>query len=223
MNDLQSPTINELASALCKAQGEIKSAKEDKTNPHFKSSYASLDSVWEACREPLSKNGLSVVQLPNVEGETLVLTTMLMHTSGQWIRSKMPITSAKMTPQAIGSGMTYMRRYCLASLVGVAPKDWDDDGNEAQSTKGTNFSPVKFSNNETNSEVEKLPTLKEMEAFKHKFPDLLPETVDKYLEVLAEKTKKTKQEMVGIAMKNESYFITQLIKWKESFPKEKVG
>jgi hypothetical protein len=220
MNELQSPAINELAAALCKAQGEIKSAKEDKTNPHFKSSYASLDSVWEACRDPLTKHGLSVVQLPNVEGEMLILTTMLMHTSGQWIKSRMPITSAKMTPQAIGSGMTYMRRYCLASLVGVAPKDWDDDGNEAQSTSGKNFTPVKY---EVSTEKEALPSLKDVEVFKNKFPDLDPALVDRYLDVLADKTKNTKEAMVGIAMKNESYFLTQFTKWRESFPKEKVG
>jgi ERF superfamily len=224
MNDLTSENINELASALCKAQGEIKSAVEDKVNPHFKSSYASLDSVWQACRDALSKNGLSVVQLPVVDGEFLFLTTMLIHTSGQWIKSKMPITSAKMTPQAIGSGMTYMRRYCLAAMVGVAPGD--DDGNEAQSAQGKNFAAVKFA--VTPAKLEKVVGEKDIspdaiEEFKTFYSIGTGSTYDQYIDALSEKTKKTRDEMILIALKNETYFISQYNKWKESLPMEKVG
>lgn len=128
--ELQSTELNDLAAALSKAQGEIKAAIKDSTNPHFKSKYADLSSVWEACRAQLSKNGLSVTQGFNYSnGQTLIVTTLL-HSSGQWIRSVLPVEPQQKTPQGLGSAITYMRRYALAALVGVAP-DEDDDGNAA--------------------------------------------------------------------------------------------
>ncbi len=130
--NLSSENINELAGALSKAQGEITCAIKDGMNPHFKSKYATLSSVWEACREPLSKHGLAVVQTTQPENDQLIMVTTLMHSSGQWIKSLMPVIAMKSTPQAIGSATTYARRYSLASMVGVAPDD-DDDANEAQS------------------------------------------------------------------------------------------
>lgn len=127
-----SPQINELATALAKAQGSIQPAIKDKKNPHFKSSYADLASVWDACRSSLSANGLAVIQ--TVETRTdikeSILVTTLAHSSGQWMRSEMPIITNKMDPQGIGSALTYYRRYSLASMVGVAPED--DDAEAAQ-------------------------------------------------------------------------------------------
>ena len=73
-----SEQINELAKALAAAQAEIEGASKDKTNPHFKSRYADLASVWEACRKPLSKHGLSVIQGPSGgEGGTIALCTLI--------------------------------------------------------------------------------------------------------------------------------------------------
>jgi hypothetical protein len=127
----QSEQINELASALAKAQGIIQSASKDGLNPHFKNRYATLDSIWEAIRDPLSKNGLAVTQSMISEGDMLYLTTTLMHSSGQWIKSTMPLINNKATPQALGSACTYMRRYSLAAIVGATSGD-DDDANEAE-------------------------------------------------------------------------------------------
>jgi len=104
-------------------------ASKDATNPHFKSKYADLASVWEACRGPLTANGLSVSQLPAVDGMRVTLTTVLMHESGQFISQDLTMTAAANTPQAVGSALTYARRYALASIVGVAQAD--DDGNAA--------------------------------------------------------------------------------------------
>ena len=125
-----SDQINEIAAALVKAQAVIEGASKDKNNPHFNSKYADLSSVWEACRKPLSANGISVVQSPSmVEGKVCV-TTMLLHTSGQWFRDELALTPDKATPQAVGSAITYARRYALAAFAGVAPED--DDGEAAE-------------------------------------------------------------------------------------------
>lgn len=125
-----SQDVKELAGALAKAQGQISGAAKDKTNPHFRSSYADLSSVWEACRKPLSENGLAVSQtLSTDEAGRVVVTTLLLHTSGQWLRDAVALRPMKEDPQAFGSAATYGRRYALAAMVGVAPED--DDGNAA--------------------------------------------------------------------------------------------
>ena len=124
-----SEQINEIAAALAKAQSEFRGAEEDKINPHFRSKYSSLDALWGACREGLSKNGIAVIQAPNGD-ENLKLTTMLVHSSGQWFRYD--ITAGKRgTPQSEGSLITYHKRYSLSWGVGVCSGD-DDDGNAAQ-------------------------------------------------------------------------------------------
>lgn len=125
---MKSESINELAGALAKAQSNIRSAAKDSINPHFKTRYADLASVWEACREQLSSNGIAVVQAPATGERGLVLLTTLMHSSGQWIDGEYPVKPIKDDPQALGSALTYARRYSLSSMVGVAPDD--DDGND---------------------------------------------------------------------------------------------
>lgn len=132
---MQSEQINELATALSKAQSEIKPALKDSDNPFFKSKYADLASVQSACMPFLTKNGLSVLQAINyVNGETTLETTLL-HSSGQWIKSIAPVKPVKNDPQGLGSALTYMRRYSLAALVGVSQED--DDGNGASNNEGT--------------------------------------------------------------------------------------
>lgn len=129
-----SPELGQLAEALSKAQSIIEGAKEDSTNPFYKSKYADLGSVWNACKKALSLNGLSVVQTVENGGEKTYLITMLLHASGQWIRSYMPILAVKQDPQAFGSAMTYCRRYALAAMVGVCPAD-DDAESAMQSNR----------------------------------------------------------------------------------------
>jgi len=126
---MQSENINELADALSKAQGEIEGAVKDSKNPFFKSNYADLHSVIACAREPLAKNGLSVAQTTQIQDGVLSLCTTLMHKSGQWIKSVMPIELAKRDPQSIGSAITYFRRYSYAAIVGIA--QMDDDGESA--------------------------------------------------------------------------------------------
>lgn len=125
----QSESIKEIAAALAKAQGEIKGAVKDSTNPHFKSKYADLASVWDACRAALSKNGLAVFQTTETTADGIFLVTTLAHASGEWMRGTFPVQPVQNTPQGVGSALTYARRYALAAMVGVAPED--DDGNAA--------------------------------------------------------------------------------------------
>lgn len=124
----KSESIAALAEALAKAQGMMKGALKDVTNPYFKSKYADLSSVWEACREALSSNGLAVVQT-NETDDAVVIETVLLHSSGEWIAGRLRMIPKEPTPQGVGSCITYARRYALAAMVGVAPED--DDGNEA--------------------------------------------------------------------------------------------
>jgi hypothetical protein len=127
----RSESIKELATALAKAQAALRPAVKDALNPHFKSKYADLGAVWEACREPLSTNGLSVVQLPaDCEAGRLALTTMLLHSSGEYLSTTYSLKLQQDTAHGAGSALTYLRRYALAALVGVVA-DEDDDGNSA--------------------------------------------------------------------------------------------
>lgn len=127
----QSENINELFTALCKAQSEIVGAKKDSQNPFFKSHYADLASVWDAVREPITKNGLCVVQTIETEQDKLFVQTTLGHISGQFVKSKIPVLPQKHDPQSLGSAISYARRYSLTALLSVP--QIDDDGEEAMS------------------------------------------------------------------------------------------
>lgn len=142
----QSNEINELAKALSQAQGEITSALKENENKFFGSKYADLADVWRACRQPLSKYGLSVVQTTQKVEDEIVLYTTLLHASGQWVRSELPLELPKDDVieldrygkekkrnrlQVIASAMTYTRRIALSALVGVAPDDDTDDDAES--------------------------------------------------------------------------------------------
>lgn len=138
----KSDSIKELAAALAKAQGEIRGATKDSANPFFKSKYADLASVMDACREPLSKNGLAIIQTTEASDGTMVsLQTMLAHSSGEWITGVVSMKPVKNDPQGIGSCLTYARRYGLMAMVGIAPED--DDGNRASSNPAPSGPPNK--------------------------------------------------------------------------------
>lgn len=138
----QSDQINEIVGALAKAQGEMKGAVKDTANTFFKTQYATLASALEACREPLSKNGLAVVQTTETTDVGNVnLKTILAHSSGQYFTSTYPILPTKNDPQGFGSALTYGRRYCLMAIVGIAPED--DDGESASGRGESKDAPVR--------------------------------------------------------------------------------
>lgn len=124
-----SPEIKNLAIALNKTQAIMKDAIKDTENDFFKSKYADLASVWLACREALTVNGLSVIQMPSNIDNKITLTTMLLHTSGEWMRESISIAPSKLDAQAAGSVISYLRRYSLAAFLGVA--QIDDDAEES--------------------------------------------------------------------------------------------
>lgn len=127
--------MKELASAMAKAQAEIRSAKKDAANPFFKSKYADLASVVSACRDAFAKHGLSVVQSTDFDDHGMWLETYLLHSSGEFIKGRYPIRPLKTDPQSVGSAISYAKRYTYAAMAGVVTSDEDDDGNAASDRK----------------------------------------------------------------------------------------
>lgn len=136
----KSQTISELCKALTLFHVKVGDIVKDAKNPFFKSSYATLQNIQEAIREPLIECELTISQHP--EGEH-GLTTILMHSSGEWIESYYVMTPVKNDPQGIGSCITYQKRYALVSILNLSVNDPDDDGNRA--TYGDN-KPEKVDN-----------------------------------------------------------------------------
>ncbi len=134
-----SDSIKELSKALSKFQGEIKDPKKD-GSVRYKSTqfdYATLGEILKTIRKPLSKNGLSIVQMPIEAGWVI---TRIMHHSGEWIQGSTQIPPKNNDPQGVGSVITYAKRYALCSLLGICGED-DDDGQRGaakQNTKQTN-------------------------------------------------------------------------------------
>ena len=127
----KSGTISELAKALSSFQGKMTAVKKDATNPFYKSKYATLDTIWETIRKPLSENGLSVAQTMNLTSDSKsVLETTLYHTSGEWIGGTQLVNPVKDDPQSLGSAISYARRYSISALLGIVA-DEDDDANVA--------------------------------------------------------------------------------------------
>lgn len=131
----KSEGISNLATALCQFQSEVTNPKNSANNPYFKSRYAPLNDVLNLVRPILSKNGLSVFQSPSGDGDNIIITTMLLHSSGEWIEADPLILKAdKATAQGAGSAITYGRRYAISAILGISSED-DDDGNHATGNK----------------------------------------------------------------------------------------
>ncbi len=141
---MKSESIKAISAALAEAQHEIQAAIKDKENPFFRSKYADLASVMAAAKEAIHNHCMAVTQFTGTTDDgKIILTTMLMHTSGEWISSEFPlepmvkttrgkdgeVIEVKNNPQDWGSYLTYYRRYTYAALVGVPTAD--DDGNAA--------------------------------------------------------------------------------------------
>lgn len=131
----KSDSISELAKALAKCQSELKAAKFNAINPFLKNKYADLGAVIDAARQPMTSNGLAVSQPVEIVGDIVGVTTILMHVSGEWIESHAEMTlgeeRGKSAAQVAGSIVTYLRRYSLASIIGIYA-DEDTDGNNSQ-------------------------------------------------------------------------------------------
>lgn len=135
---LRSPTIAKLAAALAKAQGQIENADKDAKGTYGK--YATLAATWDAIRKPLAENKIAVYQRILTMNGRSVMATMLIHASGEFIDDcelelKFDSSGRMNAMQAMGSAVTYARRYSLQSVTGVAPAD-DDDGVASGDPKG---------------------------------------------------------------------------------------
>lgn len=129
-------TIEALAAALAEAQGEMKNAVLNKTNPHFRSRYADLAAIRDATLPALSKHGLALTQTTQATADGLFLVTRLIHKSGQEISGTYPLPVTG-KPQELGSALTYARRYAWSSICGITA-DEDDDGEAASKAPAGN-------------------------------------------------------------------------------------
>lgn len=118
--------ISKITPALIKAQKSIKHAIKDAKNPHFKNNYATLESVIDATKEALLGVGIIVVQAHTTENN---LVTTLIHESGEYLSSIVPLMMKANDMQQLGSATTYARRYAIASMLNISQED--DDGNAA--------------------------------------------------------------------------------------------
>lgn len=137
-------SIANLAGALALAQGEMGAAIKDRKNPAFGQQYATLAAVLDACRPALSKHGIAIVQMPEIDRSVgpdgrlievrVNVVTMLVHKSGESFINRLSTKLVNDAPQAIGSAITYLRRYSAMAMVGIAPDD--DDGEAAEGWGG---------------------------------------------------------------------------------------
>lgn len=128
-------SLASIAPALVQVQAAVRPALKDSNNPHLRTRYADLNSVMDACREALGEHDVFLSQHVLVdEPDWVALETMLLHKSGEYLvsRARIPVSVGKgtSTAQAIGSAITYLRRYTLAAVLGIVADD-DDDGHAA--------------------------------------------------------------------------------------------
>lgn len=132
-----SEAIDQIAGALAKAQGQLSNVTKDKINPHFKSGYASLDSTLDVIRDVFAKHDLALVQGCAVVGEEILMRSRVIHKSGQWIETELPLLLTKNDMQGMGSGISYARRYLAQAMAGIAQADEDNDGQDAATKPAT--------------------------------------------------------------------------------------
>ena len=125
----KSESIAELAKALNKFQAECSGAKKDADNPFFGSKYANLEAVINCAKSALDNNGLAVSQFPIMDQGYCGVETILMHSSGEWISNTLLLACKKQDPQAMGSAITYARRYAYQSVLGIPSEE--DDGEKS--------------------------------------------------------------------------------------------
>ena len=136
-----SDSITKISAALAKALPEIQNATKDATNPHFRSDYATLQAVLATTKPVLADHGLVAIQGPGWDGQHCILTTRILHESGEWIETVAGTPVSKQDPQGVGSAITYLRRYSLAAMAGIGQED--DDGNAASERRDANGNPNK--------------------------------------------------------------------------------
>lgn len=118
-----------IAAALIRAQASMGKALKQSNNPAFRSKYADLGNVMDACMPALNENGIAVIQPIGQDDMGMYVSTVFVHTSGERLECRVPLLVTKQDMQGFGSAVTYARRYGLMAMAGIAPED--DDGNAA--------------------------------------------------------------------------------------------
>jgi hypothetical protein len=124
------PALNK---ALAIAQSQVENATKGSINPHFKNKYADLAEVLNTVRPVFAANGLSIIQSTAYDGSLVSVTTTILHSEGGHISSTASCVPAKADAQGVGASTTYLRRYALAAMAGIAQED--DDGQSASHTR----------------------------------------------------------------------------------------
>ena len=182
---------SKIIASLVKAFAEVKQATRSEINPYFKSKYADLSEIDNACRDALVNNKLSIMQIPKYRGENVLeIQTTILHEDGEVIKCEPTgIIIEKLNSHGIGSAISYLRRYTLASLMGVITKD--DDGNDSVN------SPVKrgLKTDDATSTIVKIKNAKSFKDLENVWLDI-PASIKKINKVIEEKnnTKKLLQQ-----------------------------
>ena len=174
MFEMHSQDIKELSKALALVQSEMQVAGKKKDNPFFKSKYADFQSVVEASRPAMVKNDLSITQIITEKEEGSYLVTMLMHNSGQFLRSVKKISPTKPDIQSYSSYVTYCKRMSYSALLGVVCADEDDDGEQAVRNNENNEEQAVSSHHRKNVKavpVEEKVTTEQLEVLWHELQD----------------------------------------------------
>jgi len=172
----KSDQIDKIAVALTKAQVEMEKAVKTSTNESFGSKYADLTACLKVVMPALTGNGIAVSQSPGTPMESsrgVVIDTLLMHSSGQWLQGSFFMPCLSFDPHSVGSAITYAKRYALAAMVGLATED--DDANSAmKGKKGDSEHNISHSHaDEPSSEKSKGLTIKMVEEICKEVPHRL--------------------------------------------------
>lgn len=156
-----SESFTNIATALAAAQGGFTNPERNrtvkvrmKTGGEYSFTYATLDAILEMARPHLAANGLSLIQPFTIEDEWVVLTTRLMHSSGEFIEETLALRPEDLSPQSVGSVCTYAKRYQLCSLLGITAEE-DDDGNHGS---GNHAEPIHRGNGRPPAQQQQRPT-----------------------------------------------------------------
>ena len=142
----KSESIAALAKALAAAQSKLENASKNSINPHFRNMYADLAEVLNTVRPVFSEHGLSVIQFPGYESGVASVETVLAHESGEWMSNVAACRVSKDDAQGVGSAITYLRRYSLAAVAGIAQED-DDAQMAVQSPRNQQAKAVPMTKN----------------------------------------------------------------------------
>lgn len=115
---------------LIKAQKELKPVLRKGNNPHYNSDYAEYETVITEIKRVLNSHNMWISHPTHFEGEKLIMETIVVHTSGEWVSTELPVINKAGTDQGLGSSITYTKRYSSEALMGVSTTG-DDDGNAA--------------------------------------------------------------------------------------------